>query len=40
MRQQIRAANRKEGEMVDKVVILVEMTVVDRSLHRPLARIP
>ena len=33
MRQQIRATNRQEGEKADKVVILVEMTVIDRNLE-------
>lgn len=33
MRQMIRAVNKKEKEMVDKVVILVEMTVIDRNLE-------
>lgn len=33
MRQTIRAANKKEKEIVDKVVILVEMTVIDRNLE-------
>ena len=33
MRQKIRKDNREAGEMVDKVVILVEMTVIDRNLE-------
>lgn len=33
MRQRIRTANRRNGDMVDKVVILVEMTVIDRNLE-------
>ncbi|KAJ4364798.1 hypothetical protein N0V95_000642 [Ascochyta clinopodiicola] len=33
MRQKIRAANIREDEMVDQVVILVEMTVIDRNLE-------
>ena len=32
MRQRIRVANIQEGEKPDKVVILVEMTVIDRNL--------
>ena len=33
MRQQVRAANIQEGEKPDKVIILVEMTVIDRNLE-------
>lgn len=33
MRQEIRVANSQEGEKPDKVVILVEMTVIDRNLE-------
>ena len=33
MRQKIRKDNREAGEMVDMVVILVEMTVIDRNLE-------
>ncbi|KAJ8115705.1 hypothetical protein OPT61_g2702 [Boeremia exigua] len=33
MRQKIRSANRKAGEMVDKAVIFVELAVIDRNLE-------
>lgn len=33
MRQQIRVANISEGEKADKVVVLIEMTVIDRNLE-------
>jgi hypothetical protein len=33
MRQHIRVANMQEGEKADKVVILIEMTVIDRNLE-------
>lgn len=33
MRQNIRAANRDQGESMNKVTIRVEMTVIDRNLQ-------
>lgn len=33
LRQKIRTANRRDGETIDKAVILVEMTVIDRNLE-------
>lgn len=33
LRQKIRTENRRDGEPIDKAVILVEMTVIDRNLE-------